>query len=186
MHSIEVRLKEYEALRHEILTAMNNRNTILSFGLATIGAIFTGGLVAHKTSPDPILTSFAFILAIPIVTCFVMLMWAGEHERIQRAGKYLFELEEIIKKESKKDLLNWEHYLRKNRLKLRYPYFAAVFLLLLISIISQLLGLFIADFAEIWSILAIIFLFFHVFICIYIIDKIFKLRSYILEGKKNN
>ena len=50
MDAIEIMLKEYETLRQEVLAAMSNRNSILSFGLATIGAIFTASIAADMVA----------------------------------------------------------------------------------------------------------------------------------------
>jgi len=50
MEKTDVMLKEYETLRQEILTAMGSRNSVLSFGLATIGAILTASLATQTGS----------------------------------------------------------------------------------------------------------------------------------------
>jgi hypothetical protein len=42
MDKEEILLKEYDSLRAEVLNAIANRNSILTFGLATIGVLFTG------------------------------------------------------------------------------------------------------------------------------------------------
>ena len=49
---VDLMLREYAVVRAEVLGAMANRNTILTFGLATIGLMFTGFFVAHGQNAD--------------------------------------------------------------------------------------------------------------------------------------
>lgn len=44
MDSLEIMLKEYDALRQEVLAAMSNRISILSFGIAAVAAILLPAL----------------------------------------------------------------------------------------------------------------------------------------------
>jgi len=143
MDSVEIMLKEYETLRQESLNSMNNRNTIISFGLATIGAIFAGSIVAYTTGTYSLISSLALILVIPIISIFVLFMWLGEYERMQRAGKFIAKLEDKINVEASKKLLTWETHLRESQshAKMKYPYTATMGLLIGISVVSMALGL---------------------------------------------
>jgi hypothetical protein len=134
-------LKEYEAIRQEILVAMNNRISILSFGLATIGAIFTASIAVSATGTYSVLASLMLILAVPGINSFVLFMWMGEYQRMMRAGRFLFELEAKINKMAEADVLMWETQLRSQRLHMKYPYNTTVMLLTVIGIISIVLGL---------------------------------------------
>lgn len=177
MDSVEIMLKEYETLRQESLNAMNNRNIILSFGLATIGAIFTGSIVAYTTGIYSIIPSLALILLIPTINSFVLFMWLGEYERMHRAGKFLVELEHKINKENKKEVLTWETYLRKSQLHMKYPYESTVLLLIVISGVSVFFGLVKADFSAtlMWSI-AIAWILTHFGMCSIVTTHLSRLR----------
>ena len=96
MDAAGILLEEYKTLRQESLTAMNNRNKVLSFGLAAIGAILTGSIFAYEENGYPFISILILIIIIPVVSSFVLLMWFGEYERMQRAGKFLTKLEEKI------------------------------------------------------------------------------------------
>lgn len=144
MGPVEIMLKEYETLRQESLNAMNNRNTILSFGLATIGVIFAASVIAYTSGTRPLGPGLALILGIPAISDFILLMWLGEYERMQRTGRFLLKLEHKINKEASKELLTWETHLRERKLHMKYPYSATVMLLIGISGISLVLGLLVA------------------------------------------
>ena len=137
MDAIEILLKEYETLRQEILTAMGSRNTILSFGLATVGAIFTASIATQfGDSPSPF-SSTILAVVIPIVCVFVLFMWLGEYQRMQRAGRFLVGLEKRINDEAKKELLSWE----SKHEHMKYPYNTTAMLIILLSIASHVIGL---------------------------------------------
>lgn len=133
--AIKVMLKEYETLRQESLDSIGHRNTILTFGSAAIGAIFAGSIVAYSDDPDSFMPKLALIVVIPFICCFVVLMWLGEYERMQRAGRFLVGIERRINRECSKELLTWETRLREDRTHMRYPYISTVALLIGISFI---------------------------------------------------
>lgn len=141
MTNIEIILKEHEAIRQEILVAMSNRISILSFGLATIGAVFTASIAVSATGTYSLLASLMLILAVPGINSFVLFMWMGEYQRMMRAGTFLFDLEAKVNKMAEADVLTWERHLRSQRLHMKYPYNTTVMLLTVIGIISMGLGL---------------------------------------------
>jgi len=141
MDSTEIILKEYDTIRQEILTSMNNRVSILSFGLAIIGAIFTATIAVSTTSGSSLLSSLMLVFAVPAINSFILFMWLGEYQRMQRAGKFLVSLEDRINKMASTRLLTWETNLREQRLHMKYPYDTTVMLLTVISLISVCLGL---------------------------------------------
>ena len=145
MNSVEILLEEYKTLRQESLTAMNNRNRVLSFGLAAIGAIVTGGVYAYKVDDNSLISNLTLIIVIPAITSFILLIWLGEYERMQRAGKFLARLEGRINKEAREILLTWETQLREDQSHMKYPYYATVLLLIGISGISLVCGLVVAE-----------------------------------------
>lgn len=152
MDPVDIMLEEYRTLRQESLDAMKNRNTILSFGLAVIGAVFTGSIVAHRNDAYSPASDFSLILMIPAISILVLLMWLGEYERSQRAGEFLATLERRINEEtSRGGLLSWETTLRH----MTYPYYATVLLLIILSCISLATGVALARFSTTWMRVAI-------------------------------
>jgi hypothetical protein len=141
MDPIEIRLQEYNAIRQEILAAMNGRNSILSFGLAAVGAIFAASIAAFEVGTFAFLSVISLVLVIPAICGFILCMWLGEYERKERAGSFLVNLEKTINVEASKPLLTWEGFLRGERRKMEYPYIATVMLLTGVSLISLILGL---------------------------------------------
>jgi hypothetical protein len=136
---IDIIIKEYETLRQEILAAMTNKISILSFGLATIGAVFAASVVI--SGGDSILPGLILSITVPLISNFVLFMWLGEHQRIQRAGKFLVGLEKRINDEASKNLLTWETSLREQQRHMKYPYNTTILLLLAISISSFIIGI---------------------------------------------
>jgi hypothetical protein len=140
----EIRLEEYKTLRQEILTAMSNRISILTFGLASISLVLSAS-VSKYTHDDAgfgkVLPGLALSLAIPAIAIFIIFMWLGEYERMQRAGRFLTTIEEKVNWEKRSKLLTWETQLRAERRHMAYPYNATVMLLLVISWLSQMGGL---------------------------------------------
>ena len=141
LSNVEIILKEYEAIRQEILVAMGNRISILSFGLATIGAVFTASIAVSVTDNYSLLASLMLILAVPCINSFVLFMWMGEYQRMMRAGTFLLDLEGRVNKIAGADVLMWERHLRSQRLHMKYPYNTTVMLLTVMGIISLVLGL---------------------------------------------
>ena len=177
MDPIEIMLKEYETLRQESMNAMNNGNRILSFGLAAISAIFTSSIFAYTTGKYSLIPSLALILVIPAISIFILFMWLGEYERMQRAGKFLVKLESKINKEASKELLTWETHLRKSQSHMKYPYNATVLLLIGISGISLVLGLVAMGFSAtlMWSV-AIAGALFHLGLYLFLVSRISRVR----------
>lgn len=170
-------LKEYETLRQESLNTINNRNTILSFGLATIGAIFVGSIVTYSTGTYLLISGLLLIIVIPVISIFVLFIWLGEYERMQRAGRFLVELERKINKEASKELLTWETRLRKNKSHMKYPYNATVVSLIGISVISLILGLVTGSFpATLLWLVAITGALSHLGLCLFLLFRISRLR----------
>jgi hypothetical protein len=141
--NLEIYLKEYEAIREEIVTTMNNRTQILAFGLATIGVLFNACISGYTDKPatSPFVSSFLFF-GIPLISIFVLLLWLGEYSRMQRAGKFLERLEEQINREANRQLLTWEIKLDKGKKHMGLPYFATAGIFIGISFGSFCLGVY--------------------------------------------
>jgi hypothetical protein len=178
MNPVEILLKEYETLRQEVLNTMNNRVSILSFGLATIGAIFAASLAIYATSNNVVLPSLTLSLAVPFICNFVLFMWLGEYQRMQRAGKFLADLEKRINDEVSRQLLTWETLLRSQHQHMTYPYNTTVMLLLAISMISYCIGIINSQLtAGIILALAIVGIGIHFATYIYAVRRISKLHA---------
>lgn len=141
---IEVLLNEYNALRSEILTAMGARNSILSFGLATVGALVTvvGAIIATAREDLYLFPSIVLMLIVPFICIFVLYIWLGEYQRMHRAGKHIIKLEARINEISKCDLLTWETQLTRNKLHMKYPYNTTILLLIVLAVVSFVCGAF--------------------------------------------
>jgi hypothetical protein len=178
MDLIEIAVKEYEIIRQEILTSMNNRVSILSFGVAIIGAIFTASIAVFTKSDYSLLPSLMLIFAVPAITSFILFMWLGEYQRMQRAGKFLVELERRINEMVSSKVLTWETNLRAQRTHMRYPYSTTVMLLTGISFISICLGLATLPLDSIlkWAI-GIVGLTIHFVLYRYVVKKISELQK---------
>jgi fatty acid desaturase len=161
MDKEEILLKEYESLRAEILNAMANRNTILTFGLATIGILFTGA-VSLTPSNLPVII---LMIVVPLVCAYISMIWVGEYKRMQRAGAFIVGIEKKINEMAGDELLTWETFLRKNNDRHRkFPYYSTIIFLVLTGMISYFVGLYISKntmpifFSIIGIIIAIAFL----------------------------
>lgn len=175
---MEVLFKEYETLRAEILTAMNSRNSILSFGLAVIGAIFAASIATFKNTSDNLLSSLILIFLVPLINSFVLFIWLGEYQRMQRAGKFISELEQRINTEAKSTLLTWETELRKQRLHMSYPYDTTVLLITMLSLTSIIFGLITTPLSICYKYLFVgIAILFNLSLYTYFYKKMIKIRS---------
>ncbi|NQS98088.1 MAG: hypothetical protein HQ591_06520 [candidate division Zixibacteria bacterium] len=154
---VQVMMEEYKSLRSESLQSMGNRNSILTFGLGTIGLIFHAGISIINTQDVFSFLIFSFFL--PVLSLLLLVLWMGEAERISRVGVYLVDFEKKVNEIFKNDeqlrqLLHWETWLRefkqsKNRTnQLLYPYLAVVILFLGISISSYIFILIYSHFNE--------------------------------------
>jgi len=142
MNNLDVLLKEYQAIREEVITTMRSRITILSSGLISISIALAASVASYSSNSVSTLPSLILISIIPAITSFVLFVWLGEYQRMQRAGKYLVSLENKINGEATKQLLSWETQLREQHRHMRYPYNTTALLLILISIVSLLIGVF--------------------------------------------
>lgn len=154
MEKIEILIKEYETLREEVLTTMQVRNSILSFGLATIGVILTAAIALVGNSA--LLSGLVLSAIVPSISIFILFMWLGEYQRMQRAGRFLVELEKKINEIAAGELLTWETSLRSQRRHMRYPYNTTVMMITIISVMSFSIGIIIMNLILLVSILLIV------------------------------
>jgi hypothetical protein len=178
MDSIEILLKEYDTLRQEIIATISSRSSILSFGVGTIGVLLTAGMATGSLSGGSLVAGLILILLVPAMTNFILFMWLGEYERMQRAGRFLAELEGKINKETQPNLLTWETNLRKKRQHMDYPYTNTILLLIVISFFSMIAGLVSVIFPVDWKVaIFIVGILIHVFIYWRVTTTINKLQG---------
>jgi hypothetical protein len=159
MTNVEILLKEYDTVREESLTTITVRSGILAFGLATtVGAFAVLTLLpVNSEVPErsglPNFVRMVTVIGIPAITTGVLWMWFGEYQRMQRAGRFVAELEQRINQAAGADLLTFESHLRAQPAStegskatgcnkhLRYPYYATIVLLTTLGLGSAAAGL---------------------------------------------
>lgn len=140
MQRLNVMLREYDSLRQESLETLNHRNQILSFGLATVGALAVGTFLVPSPRPAAVVIAMLNV-GLPFICLMVVLMWVGEIERWQRVGNYLARLEAEINSHFERPALRWEAWLRLRRAHIKYPYYAVGALFFGVAFLSPALGL---------------------------------------------
>lgn len=149
---LEVLMKQYEMLEnYSTSTAPNNRNNILSFGLASLSAILAGNIILLTATGVEVLSGIIFILLLPALSISILFLWLGEIHRMVRAGLFLMKLEKKINTELKEDVLHWEQYIRQPAVRIKYPEIFVIFLFLGASFFFPLLGVFIMREALCWK-----------------------------------
>ncbi|MDD3478414.1 MAG: hypothetical protein PHP32_06010 [Candidatus Izemoplasmatales bacterium] len=153
----DIALNEYNALRTEINNAMANQQSILNYGIASIGII-----LAFSTSnwQEMIIVDIILVFLIPLIGLLVATIWLGEVNRIARAGQFLVvkenRINDLFLKMEENDtifqnqpVLIWENYLRdlkKNgsdkSIKTIWNYRAILLLLGILSTTSIAIGIY--------------------------------------------
>lgn len=80
-------LAEYSALRAEILSDLSSKNSVLTFGLTTIGAIVTVGGLTNTSDNDK--NPPEFLLAVPFVSLVVVILYFAISYRVNEIGTYI-------------------------------------------------------------------------------------------------
>ena len=180
---LEILMKQYEMLENYAnSTVLNNRNNILSFGLASLSAILTGNIILLTATGKEALSGIIFILLLPTLSITILFLLLGEVQRMVRAGFFLMELEKKINAELKEDVLHWEQYISQPVVRIRYPEIFVFFLFLGASFFFPLFGVFIMRETLCWKYLIgipIADILIHLVIAYLIYSKIIdKLRYY--------
>jgi hypothetical protein len=152
---LSVALEEYKSIRTESLDSMKVQNTILSYGATTIGVILTAGI--SIIDKNMLLADEAiFLVFIPLIVFFIVMIWAGEVARMYRAGTFLADHEQIISryvdkmyilKNWDKPALVWENWLRQKSYdnetpheKLYIQHYSVLSMFLFLAILSIVIG----------------------------------------------
>lgn len=146
---LDLAVTEYEALRDEILTTMNTQQGTLRFGTAAISIL---GVGAINVWDDRLVTTIAFLFAVPFLTKLLLTIWMGEVTRMMRAGNHLADVEKTfiaLYPEMPEPIMRWETRLRDpssdiTRWKRHYEwnYLAIVLMLWTISVASMAIGVY--------------------------------------------
>lgn len=139
MDRTDIRLKEYDTLRAEILASIGNRNSVLSFGVGMIAIMLAASIAVPLQGEKAVLAGVLLALGIPMVAFFVLLLWFSEYRRAHRAGMWIAQLEQKVNVDCKEPVLNWETHLSATPIR-RYPSNATVLFLLFLSFFSMFVG----------------------------------------------
>jgi len=141
MEHLDILMKEYDSLRQESLIAIQSRTSVLSFGLATLGAIFAVAVTTIENGQLAYLTSVTLILVVPLIAAGVASIWFGEHHRMHRAGRFIGELEQRVNNMAGAELLSWEGSLRVRKSHMLAPYSHSVTLIAILGVFGMGIGL---------------------------------------------
>jgi hypothetical protein len=86
---LDALLAEYESVRQESMSTINNRTQIMILGLAAVAALVAGSLTLDDLSTNRTLVIAIFSGAIPLACVIVFLLWLSEATRSHRAGYFL-------------------------------------------------------------------------------------------------
>lgn len=124
---LDAALAEYDSLRQESMASISNRITVVNFTFGAL-AVMIAGLLAQS---DPTLLSGAVaVLFVPQLAKTGLLIWLGEYDRSQRAGRWIRDLELRINSLVDNRSMSWESALMSKGTHMSYPYASTVLLLL--------------------------------------------------------
>lgn len=101
----EVALREYDAIRAEVLQALQGQQSILNFGASTISVLF---VAAAALDGQGLAQVSILVLAVPLIAVLVLTLWSCELVRMRRAGTYLLTLETELNQLAGGPALIWE------------------------------------------------------------------------------
>jgi hypothetical protein len=135
---INILLDEYRTLRAESLQGIQARHQVVTFTFGALSVVIAGILTSDAS---PLLLGFIAYVAVPQIAKSALLMWLGEYRRSARAGHGLRAIENRINQLVGEETLTWERTLSSGRTHMTYPYTATVFIVLLVSYISLVIGI---------------------------------------------
>jgi hypothetical protein len=102
-------ISQYETLREESLQTINNRTQITLLGITAIAALVGGSLTIGNPQGSRNIIYAVFSGAIPLISIFILLVWAGEAMRSHRVGYFLAaDMEARINNKLGRFVMNWE------------------------------------------------------------------------------
>lgn len=128
---------EYTSLREESMAAINQRMLATNFIFAAL-SVTTAALLGG--SAPPLVAGLILFVGVPQLAKAGLLIWLGEYERSQRAGRHLRSVEARVNALVGDRVLSWESALSSSSTHMRYPYAAVVVLLLGTGIVGSVSG----------------------------------------------
>ncbi len=121
------------------MAAIGHRMTATNFTFAAL-AVIIGALIsaAHL---DKRIVGATLLAVVPQLAKSGLLIWLGEYERSQRAGRHIARVELKINRLLDTEALTWESGLKSTSAHMGYPYRAVLTLLLGTGYCSVVLGL---------------------------------------------
>lgn len=146
---LDLAITEYEALRDEILTTMETQQGTLRFGTAALSILVVGAI---NVWDDKLVTTLAFLFAVPFLSKLVITIWMGEVTRMMRAGDHLVDVENQFQKlypEMPEPIMRWETGLRdprssttRHKRHYEWNYLAIILMFWSIAVASMALGVY--------------------------------------------
>lgn len=124
---LDALMTEYSSLREESLAAIEHRMTATNFTFAALAVIMAGLL---SSGLDPLVAAAVLVAVVPQLAKSGLLIWLGEYERSQRAGRHIAVIERRVNRMLGEDTLTWESGLKSGGSHMGYPYRAVLVLLL--------------------------------------------------------
>lgn len=114
-NKVQIMMEEYKVLRSQIQQSMQNRNSILTFGLSILGVVLYAGVstLLSQSQISQVLAFFIFSSIMPTLSLLVLVLWCSESEMMGRIGGYLLDFENRINNIHREKLLYWEDWLRE-------------------------------------------------------------------------
>lgn len=125
---LQALLAEYNTVRQESMSSITNRTTIANFVFGAL-AVIIAALVAQDR-PNWASAVVSFVL-VPQISKTGLLIWLGEYQRSQRAGRWVALVEmKINRVVGHQGAMSWESSLVSKGLHMGYPYLATALLLM--------------------------------------------------------
>ena len=138
-NQLDARLAEYNSLRQESLQAITNRIQVMNFAFTSLSVVLAAILTSNVSRVILILIGLVFV---PMASKASALIWLGEYNRSQRAGRGISYLEQKINELLEGPHLSWEAGLITTSTHMGYPYIATVLFLLSTGAFGEFLGAF--------------------------------------------
>ncbi|HEX2087254.1 MAG TPA: hypothetical protein VHF89_16345 [Solirubrobacteraceae bacterium] len=122
--ALNAMLAEYESLRTESQQAIQNRVSVTNFTFGAL-AVVIAGLLSSNVSE--VLAGIVGMVFVPQIAKAGLLIWLGEYNRSQRAGRWIADLEKRMNELVQHDAVGWERRLQAQRGSsghMSYPYVA--------------------------------------------------------------
>ncbi|MCH8013077.1 MAG: hypothetical protein IIA61_14220 [Candidatus Marinimicrobia bacterium] len=160
---LDALIAQYQSIREESLQTINNRVQIMMLGIAAIAALAGGSLTIEDPASSRNIIYAVFSGGIPLVSIFVLLVWAGEAMRSHRAGYFLAaDVEAHINQKLGRFIMNWETALWAGRLErdeMRGPSMMAFAVIGVVALAAPWFGVFLSGTSNlplIWPTLAVL------------------------------